>query len=365
MKRSIFYKARIGLCVLALALSATLVASQEEVSQEASRFDQDYLSIYHEDIDVDAKDLSAVDNQQDSAMPEHLSEVDNQQDRATSKHLSEVDNQQDSAIPEHLSEVDNQQDSATPEHLSEVDNQQDSATPEHLSEVDNQQDHTTLEYVIEVDNQEEDLSPESPIEVQNRRNNVVSIVPEWLVKEKIIPNLVLQSEEVWRSNAIFLKDALEALVFHSKGNEIEVISDRLLDNSKQISQLINKHNGPKSDSIRVLLNEQNFTLYAYTLALKFDPAAVPKFEAILDRLNRELIDAISSDLRKSDKFHKWLNKAFEERLRVLKEEAKGFVHASESDPNDFSHAYEAFDHSLLAGQEVGSAIGWRLFYKKH
>lgn len=307
MECSILYKARMGLCVLALALSTTLAASQEEVSQDTVSLVQDPSS--QEEVSQESTSLVQDSSSQEEVSQEPISLV---QDSPSQKDID--------------------------------------ADAEELTEVE--------------DNQE-DLNPENIIEDQICTDNTIGIVPEWLVKEKIIPNLVLQSEELWSSNALFLKDALEGLVFSPKGNEIEVISDRLLDNSKQISQLIGKNSRSKSGRIEELLNEQNFTLYSYVLALKFNSSDLPEIEALLEKLNRELIEAITSGLRKNDKYRKRLNKAFEERLRVLKEESKGFVHAEKSEPNDFSAAYVAFNRSLLAGQDVGTAIGWKLFYKKH
>lgn len=265
MKCSILYKARMGLCVLAVGLSTTLSASQEEIAQE---------EIIQEEINQD----------------------------------------------------------------------QDVITPE-------QED-------VDVD-----LEEEISVEVKKCKDCVVGIVPEWLLKEGIVPNLVLHSEELWRSNALFLKDALEAISFLAKGNEIEVIADRLLDNSKQINHFLKVHSGYRSDRVEVLLNEQNFTFFAYVLALKFDPADVPELEKLLDTLNQDLIEAVAKALKANDKFHKWLRKAFNQRLNALKEMSKGFVHASES--HDFLNAYEALNLSLLTGQEVGAVIGWKAFYRNH
>ncbi len=187
------------------------------------------------------------------------------------------------------------------------------------------------------------------------------IVPEWLVKDKIVPNSVVESEELWRFNAIFLKDALQISAYGSTGNEIVVISDRIIDNAEQIGQFLGRYSPLEEEisNVKFYIIAQSFTLYAYTIASKFDSSEVPELESLLQNQNENLLNSLSLILKARGKERGILATLLSNRLEILKDVSNGFTYADESE--DFTNAYKAFNKSLLAEQAVGAFIGWSFF----
>lgn len=190
------------------------------------------------------------------------------------------------------------------------------------------------------------------------------ILPKLLVKEKIVPDSVTESEELWRYNAIFLKDGLELIAFGSNGNEILTVSDHIINNADQIANFLKRETcvDEEADQVKFLLVEQAFTLYAYTIALQFDPANIPEIKFLLENQNANLFKTLAHILRVKGKDRDYLARTLENRLNALQSVAYGFVHASVFE--NFEKAYCALDASLWKGQEVGSTIGWTLFFKR-
>lgn len=197
----------------------------------------------------------------------------------------------------------------------------------------------------------------------NCRKGGAGIIPEWLVEERIVPNSVVESQELWRTNAIFLKDALEVVVaLGTGGNELEVISDRIIDNAQQINRFLSRHCKLEANKVEFILIEQTFTLYGYVFALQTDPSQVPAIESFLENQNKELLKELSKELKARGKTIGLLAVALELRLATLKDVAIGFVHAANPESEDFTDAYHAFNKSLFAGQEVGTVVGWASFH---
>lgn len=188
------------------------------------------------------------------------------------------------------------------------------------------------------------------------------VIPCWLVKEKIVPNSVILSEELWRSSSIFLKDALQVVAIGTIGNELVTISDRIIDNARQISDFFKANTWCSNDDIEFILIEQSFTLYSYVIALESDPNLVPTIESILNQQNERLLTAILESVKVRRKNAVELEEALAFRLDALKHVGLGFVHAH--DTGDYNEAYTSFNHSLRAGQEVGAVVGWSVFFLK-
>jgi hypothetical protein len=187
------------------------------------------------------------------------------------------------------------------------------------------------------------------------------ILPSKLVKDGIVPNSVAESQELWRFNAIFLKDALEIIALGSSGNEIVVISDNIINNAQNIGNFLKLHTQLEdaANEVQFLIVEQAFTLYAFTIASQFDPEQVPAIESLLEQQNENLFRTLSLIIKAKSKARELLRNSLDFRLAILKEVSLGFVNAVESE--DFTNAYKSFNKSLFADQEVGALIGWTLF----
>ena len=171
-----------------------------------------------------------------------------------------------------------------------------------------------------------------------------------------IPNSVFLSEELWRRNAIFLKDALQLIAFGSPGNEIFVVSNELVDNAQRINEFVKRLIFTGPNDVEFNLVQQNFTLYAYVAALTSNPSLVPQILENLAEDNRRLFQSLVEFLRTNNRDRHRLRQALAARLAALENVAKAWAEAVTT--NNLNPVYRSFEQALKKSQEVGRIIGF-------
>lgn len=171
-----------------------------------------------------------------------------------------------------------------------------------------------------------------------------------------IPNSVLLSEELWRKNAIILKDALRSVAFGSTGNEIFVLSHELVDNARKINDFAKRLIFTMKNNVEYNLAQQNFSLFAYVAALVNNPTLVPQVLESLAEDNNRLFRSLVAFLGPNNRDHHRLRQALAARLAALENLCEAWAKAVAT--ANINPVYRSFEKALKTSEEVGRIVGF-------